>query len=298
MTSFGSRQCLCTFYMALYISVKTNKPQLTYIRSMISEDGAMWTTGAIWLYYVYCKIVLTIAIAMRTATGFVGWYWHICLSMSLVLWWNMKHTKIYPMLSGNDDVVQEIGGAKFPTMSEMVAYTIDKYWQESEEGIIVMWMTRANNNDSPQGWRKHEATGAVVPIKCSGRSLQIQVYRWRSSLIYINHPRLNWSSNLCTCSSWLCWHFKTQKNLKNGPRCYKRASWQQKIVLNFFFFLCTLNMYRPLNLMTCCMGLGVQRYCTPPCFSPLHLSSLTLPLIHGHQSGACSLLVFTGCTSL
>lgn len=42
------------------------------------------------------------------------------------------------MLSGNDDVVQEIGGAKFPTMSEMVAYTIDKYWQESEEGIIVM----------------------------------------------------------------------------------------------------------------------------------------------------------------
>jgi len=31
---------------------------------------------------------------------------------------------------------------------------------------------------------------------------------------------------------------------------------------------------------------------------PLHLYYLTLPLIHGHQSGACSLLVFIGCTSL
>lgn len=68
------------------------------------------------MYYVYCKIVLTIAIAMRTATGFVGWYWHIIMP-EYVPCTMVKY----------DDVVQEIGGAKFPIMSEKVAYTIDKY---------------------------------------------------------------------------------------------------------------------------------------------------------------------------
>ena len=122
----GSRHCLCTFYGTVYLC----ENQQATIDLYTEHDITGWC-------HVNHRGYMDILCVLRNSVdncncnencnGFCGVvlaYMPEYVPCTMVKYETHCH-KIYPMLSGNDDVVQEIGGAKFPTMSEMVVYTID-----------------------------------------------------------------------------------------------------------------------------------------------------------------------------